>query len=257
VTSQDIASGSSIRKHLSYTTENTGDHYYRMTLSKIVEKLQSEGIFTGGPPQLFESAGRLQLSTLVREGLYPSSRLLDIGCGCLRAGYWLVRLLDVGCYYGIEPNAKMLQAGIDYVIGPELQTAKKPSFATNDRYDFSVFGVKFDAFLARSVWTHAPKSQIQTMLDGFVQHSTPDAFFLTSYYPARWFKRGSWDYRGANWRGRSHLSTKPDQVCHKLSWIEAQCRSRGLFLREVDEPPFNGQHWLMLSRKARAPRTAT
>jgi len=50
-----------------------------------------------------------------------------------------------------------------------------------------VCGLKFDVFLARSVWTHAPKSQIQAMLDGFVQALRPDSFFLTSYYPARWF----------------------------------------------------------------------
>src|SRR5690349_18805349 len=111
----------------------------RMTLAEIGERLQQQGIFSGGPPQLFESAGRLQLATLVREGLYPYSRLLDIGCGCLRAGYWIIRLLDPGYYYGIEPNRTMLQAGIEQVIGPELQAAKRPSFDTNDRYDFSVF----------------------------------------------------------------------------------------------------------------------
>ena len=68
-----------------------------MTLAEICETLRQQGIFSGGPPQLFESAGRLQLATLVREGLYPYSRLLDVGCGCLRAGYWLIRLLDPGC----------------------------------------------------------------------------------------------------------------------------------------------------------------
>src|SRR5580704_2629944 len=157
-----------------------------MTLTEIGETLEQQGIFSGGPPHLFESAGRLQLATLVREGLYPYSRLLDVGCGCLRAGYWLIRLLDPGCYYGIEPNTKMLQAGIEQVIGPELHAAKRPSFDTNDRFDFSVFGVQFDVFLARSIWSHAAKSQIQTMLDGFVKHSSLDAFFRASYYPARW-----------------------------------------------------------------------
>src|SRR5262252_7314375 len=115
-----------------------------MTLTEIAHKLDKQGIFTGGAPHLFESAGRLQLATLVREGLYPSSRLLDIGCGCLRAGYWLIRLLDAGCYFGIEPNKQMLQAGIESVLGPELQATKRPSFDTNDHFDCSVFGVKFD-----------------------------------------------------------------------------------------------------------------
>src|SRR5260370_14272348 len=110
----------------------------RMRLAEIADQLHRNGIFTGGPPHLFESAGRLQLSTLVREGINPSSKLLDVGCGCLRAGYWLVRLLDAGCYFGIEPNSTMLQAGLDHVLGSELQAAKKPLFDTNDRFDFSV-----------------------------------------------------------------------------------------------------------------------
>jgi SAM-dependent methyltransferase len=153
-----------------------------MRLAEIADKLNREGIFTGGPPHLFEAAGRMQLATLLREGLQPSSRVLDIGCGCLRAGYWLVRLLDLGCYFGIEPNAQMLDAGIQYVLDGATR-AKKPRFDNNDQFDFSVFGVKFDVFLARSIWTHASKDQIQVMLDGFVQHSTPEAFFLSSYLP--------------------------------------------------------------------------
>ena len=217
-----------------------------VNLTEVALKLHRDGIFTGGPPQLFELAGRLQLSTLVREGIYPSSRLLDIGCGCLRAGYWIIRLLDPGCYFGIEPNARMLEAGIDYLLDPELRAAKSPSFDTNDHFDFSVFRVKFDAFLARSIWSHAPKSQIQTMLDGFVQTSSPEAFFLTSYYPAPWFRRT--DYSGTKWVGLSHTSSKPGQIRHKRSWIESECRARGLFVKQLNDAPFNGQYWLKITR---------
>ena len=220
-----------------------------MKLAEIADKLHREGIFTGGPPELFESAGRLQLSTLVREGLYPSSKVLDIGSGCLRAGYWLVRLLDPGCYFAIEPNATMLQAGVENFLTPELQATKKPSFDTNDRYDFSVFGVQFDVLLARSIWSHSPKVQIQTMLDGFVKFSTPDAFFLTSYYPASWLGRGAADYTGTQWIGKSHTSARPGQVSHKRSWIQSECRARGLFLQQLSDPPFNGQYWLKITRK--------
>ena len=121
------------------TIHNAG--HESLKLRNIAEKLHEEGIFTGGPPNLFESAGRLQLSTLVREGLYPFSKVLDIGCGCLRAGYWLVRLLDRGCYFGIEPNVAMLKAGIDHLLTPEIVESKRPSFDNNDRYDFPCSGL--------------------------------------------------------------------------------------------------------------------
>jgi hypothetical protein len=71
-------------------------------LQDIGEQIHQRGIFTGGPVEVFDQAGRLQLYTLVREGLSPYSKLLDVGCGCLRGGYWLVRLLDADCYFDIE-----------------------------------------------------------------------------------------------------------------------------------------------------------
>lgn len=223
-------------------------HRGPLKLTEIAAKLDRAGIFTGGPPHLFESASRLQLATLVREGLYPHSKVLDIGCGCLRAGYWLVRLLDPGCYFGIEPNAAMLQAGIDHLLTSDIQKLKRPSFDTNDRYDVSVFATQFDVFLARSIWTHAPKAQIQIMLDGFVRFSTPDAFFLTSYYPASWLG-GAADYTGTQWIGKSHVSSKAGAVNHKRSWINNECRLRGLVCRQLDDPPFNGQYWLKITKQ--------
>ena len=221
----------------------------QISLAEIARTLDREGIFTGGPPELFESAGREQLSVLLQEGLLPTSKLLDVGCGCLRAGYWLVRLLDAGCYFGIEPNQPMLAAGIQQVLGPELVRAKQPFFDSNDRFDFSIFGVKFDAFLARSIWTHASKMQIQTMLDGFVANSAPNAFFLASYLPASWraFSKMR-DYTGDRWIGRSHTSTEPGLVWHKRRWVGRECRARGLVFCQLDNPPFNGQFWAKITR---------
>jgi hypothetical protein len=219
-----------------------------MKLQDIGNKLQSDGIFTGGPPQYFESAGRLQLSTLVREGLYPNSKVLDVGCGCLRAGYWLIRLLDPCCYFGIEPFEKMLHAGIELCLTPELRMQKLPHFDSNDRFDFSAFGVKFDVVLARSIWSHASKAQIQAMLDGFVEHTNPSAFFLTSYLPAVWFKRWQRDYTGANWVGKSHRRNQPGQIHHSRKWIEIECQKRGLAVKQLSDEPFNSQYWLKITK---------
>jgi hypothetical protein len=219
-------------------------------LQEAAQMLHAKGIFTGGPPQYFEVAGRLQLATLVREGIYPQSKLLDLGCGCLRGGYWLIHFLDPGCYFGIEPAAQMLNAGVEHVIEPEVLTEKQPRFDTNDRFDMSAFGVKFDIVLARSIWSHASKSQVSAMLDSFAAHSTPDAFFLTSYYPAGWLIHR--DYKGDAWRGRSHQSSAPAQVHHSLHWIVEQVERRGMFVRQLPDLIFNGQHWLKIGRSQAA-----
>ena len=221
------------------------------TLQYIGEQIHSQGIFTGGPLELFDQAGRLQFYTLVREGLSPYSKLLDVGCGCLRGGYWLVRLLESDCYFGIEPNQPMLQAGVAHCLTPELQTLKRPRFDTNDRFDFSVFGTQFDAIVARSIWSHASKQQIQVMLDGFLANTNPAAFFLVSYLPAVWYRPRQRDYEGNKWVGRSHECDRPGLVHHRRNWIDRECQTRGLRVQQLDDPPFNSQYWLKITKRGR------
>jgi len=221
-------------------------------LQEIGRMLHAEGIFTGGPLEYFEIAGRLQLAALLREGVYPWSKVLDVGCGCLRGGYWLIHFLDRGRYFGIEPHAVMLQKGIDYVLGPEVLEEKKPRFDTNDRFDFSVFGEKFDVLVARSIWSHASKTQVQTMLDGFLANSSPHAFFMTSYYPTRFWAWRRRDYRGKEWRGRSHESREPGQVSHSFRWITEQVKARGMFVKQLPDLVLNGQYWIKVARSREA-----
>jgi SAM-dependent methyltransferase len=222
----------------------------KQRIQQAAQLLDSKGIFTGGPLAYFEPAGRLQLITLLREGIYPQSKVLDLGCGCLRGGYWLIHFLDSGCYFGIEPNAEMLQAGIDHLLEPAVLEKKCPCFDNNDHYDFSVFGAKFDAVVARSIWTHASKGQIAVMLDRFRASSSEDAFFLTSYCPAGMvFLRR--DYKGDGWKGRSHQSDKPGRVAHSFRWIREQVEARGMAVTQLPDFVFSGQHWLKITTKSR------
>lgn len=215
-------------------------------LQEIGNDLHSRGIFTGGPPEQFETLGRMQFAMMVREGIYPWSKVLDIGCGCLRGGYWMIHFLDSGCYFGIEPNTAMVEAGLKEVVGPEIMEQKRPTIDCNDQFDASVFGVRFDAFLARSIWTHASKPQIRTMLDHFVKLGAESAFFLASYLPAKF----PWhDYNGVEYRGKSHRSNVGDLVRHRFKWIEHECRVRELFIRELPDGVLLGQKWLKIAKK--------
>ena len=223
-----------------------------MSFSEAVQDLANKGVFSGGPNHLFESAGRLQFATLIREGLWPDSKLLDIGCGALRAGYWLVRFLDANCYYGIEPAKEMLELGINHFLTPELMRQKCPHFDTNDRFDFSVFQNKFDVFLARSIWSHASKPQIRTMLKSFVETANPRAFFLTSYLPAKWYRRYQRDYQGSDWVGRSHNRVQPGEIRHSFRWIKSECETLNLTVHPLSDRPFNGQFWLRIDPAKRA-----
>ena len=218
------------------------------TLQEVAETLGERGIFTGGPVKDFELVGRMQFALMIREGIYPWSKVLDIGCGCLRGGYWMIHFLNPGCYFGIEPAVSMVKTGLAELIEPEVLHEKCPNIDHNALFDTSVFGVKFDAFLCRSIWSHAAKGQIETMLDNFLRDSTPNAFFLTSYLPARWFWE---DYKGSEYRGRSHECNVCALIKHRRAWIEDTCGKRGLGVVELSDGVVNDQKWLKIARLTR------
>src|SRR5258708_38759683 len=138
--------------------------------------------FPGGAGEAFAGAGRRQLDALLEEGLRPESRVLDIGCGCLRAAYWLIHYLDPGCYHGIEPARVRVEHGLRYLFTAEEVRRQRPRFDANPHFDPSVFGAPpFDFFLAGSIWTHARKRQIAAMLDSFLRGPASGPAVLASY----------------------------------------------------------------------------
>src|ERR1700682_655931 len=107
-------------------------------LSKVqilAEEMMAQHGFLGVPIQTFEQCGRNQLINLLNEGLNPESKLLDIGCGCLRIAYWLIRFLDPGCYYGIEPARQRVDYGLQHLFAPEEVCYKRPQFDFNPNFD--------------------------------------------------------------------------------------------------------------------------
>ena len=215
------------------------------------ESVQSRGerlsrvSYVGCGVYRFEKTGRTELEALVRNGLNPWSKLLDIGCGALCGGYWMMHFLDPDCYHGIEPNRHMFDSGVAHILEPGLLELKRPRFEHNDQYDFSGFGTKFDYFHAHSIWTHAPKKDIEKMLDGFVKYGNDGARFLTSFKAPRIFRP---DYKGDTWVGISHESEKAGICRHSFKWIQQACASRGIRVNQLKNEKIHKQKWILLEK---------
>jgi len=204
-------------------------------------------LFLGFQPRDFERGGREQFIYLLESGLNPHSKVVDIGCGVLRAGFWLLHFLNSNCYFGIEPHKGRLDKGKEFFLSPELLELKQPRFDYNASFNTSVFGEKFDFFLAYSIWTHASKMQISLTLDSFSRDASDHAVFLTTYLPAGNDKP---DYLGNQWMGTSHESEIPGCIHHSLQWIFQACEERGLELVEMGKDKTYGQSWLKITRKS-------
>ena len=203
-------------------------------------------IFLGGPPELFEQFGRLQFIALIRRGLSPDDHVIDVGCGALRAGYWLIHFLDPERYLGIEPNREMLAAARAELLEPGLEELKRPRFAYDDDFDLSVFNVAPRFVLARSIWTHTDKVQIERLLDSFASYAASDGLLLASYLPSHGFVRP--DNRSTGWKGRGPAGSKAGVVANSSRWIAMACRQRGLRAQESHRDRFGHQNWVEIRR---------
>lgn len=206
--------------------------------------VRETGVFLGGTIGTFEDQGRDQFVRLVQHGLGPTSRLLDLGCGCLRGGYWTIPFLEPGNYFGIEPNRDMLAAGKAFILPPGLEYQKRPIFDHNDRFDFSVFGVQFDFFMLGSIWTHAPRSAVLETMKQFKATAAPRALLLASF-----IRTNGPTTAGDRWVGKSHKSDSPGLVAWNWDELQATADWAGDLVMEHLEPEVRGEiSWLALRR---------
>lgn len=154
-----------------------------ISLVDLGKKISTDsGHYNGGPKKDFELVGRDAMKVLLNNGLLPSHRVLDFGCGSLRLGYWLIRFLDPGRYFGLEPIEKGVDIGLKELIGDDLKEFKKPNIRISDDNDMEAFEVGFDFVIARSILTHTCPGMLNEILRKFSSSANQDGVFLASYW---------------------------------------------------------------------------
>jgi len=142
--------------------------------------------------------GQLQHDYLLRHGLRPEHRLLDVGCGNLRAGWRLMQYLERGHYYGIDISPDILLAAQNTIVEFGLQDRLPYLTVIRDlRLEFLPAGL-FDVVTAHSVFTHAPLDVIDEALAHAGRLLAPGGFFDFTYFdtdgPPRDFLREDFYY---------------------------------------------------------------
>ena len=121
--------------------------------------------------------GQMQFDYLTGHGLKPGDRMLEIGCGNLRAGHLFIGYLDAGNYYGIDISPDILLAATDTVAEYRLQ-AKLPhlTLVRDMSLGFLPDGL-FSVVHAHSVFSHSPIGVIDECLRTVRRVMAPDGFF--------------------------------------------------------------------------------
>ncbi|MBR7827847.1 class I SAM-dependent methyltransferase [Actinospica sp. MGRD01-02] len=121
--------------------------------------------------------GQLQFDYLLDHGLKPADRVLDIGCGNLRAGWRFIEYLDTGNYYGIDISPEILLAAQETLTDRSLQ-AKLPHLTLVSDLTFAFLPDEhFTVVHAHSVFSHSPLEVIDECLMHVGRILAPDGFF--------------------------------------------------------------------------------
>jgi len=162
-------------------SETAPTTYYDLDhVARHVQQGQHREVIGG----LWEEVGRLQRDFLVKQGLKPHHRLVDIGCGSLRGGVKFVAYLDANRYYGIDLSGDLLKAGYAQEIVPAGLDAKLPrdNLSVSDSFDIGGFGVQFDMGIAQSVFSHLPMPYLVDCLARIAPHFVPGGIFFVTCF---------------------------------------------------------------------------
>jgi SAM-dependent methyltransferase len=191
-----------------------------------------------GPSDQYDLMGATQFRLLTTLGLRDIHRVLDFGCGSLRAGRLLIPYLRRGGYHGLDPNAWLIEDAIDRQLGRDLVALKWPHFHTFDDFRADRCGTDFDFILAQSIFSHAGADIVETALRGFAKALAPSGLgLITALQPGQ---DGASEFFGSGW-------VYPGCVAHSAKTIAEICSRAGLFSRTL--PWFHPrQTWYVLSR---------
>ncbi|HYG24532.1 MAG TPA: class I SAM-dependent methyltransferase [Verrucomicrobiae bacterium] len=120
-----------------------------------------------GPPAQYDFMGATQFRLLCTLGLRAGHSVLDVGCGSLRAGRFLITYLDPGRYCGIEPNEWLIKEAVANQLGQDLVDLKKPRFDFNSEFRTNVFSRAFDFIIAQSIFSHTGADLLAGALRNF------------------------------------------------------------------------------------------
>jgi len=165
-----------------------------------------------GPPKQWDFMGATQFRLLCSLGLRHHHRVLDVGCGSLRAGRFLMLYLDKGNYYGIEPNKWLIDDMVAKELGEELIKLRAPHFSYRDDFDATEFGVAFEFIVAQSIFSHAGPDIVVPALRSLKRSLAPGGVMLVTFLDS--IRRPNSPVEKPGWTYPGNTAYLPERILH-------------------------------------------
>lgn len=133
-------------------------------------------------PDKYYKNGKAITEILWNLGLKKHHMVLDIGCGSLSVGQFLIPWLYKNRYHGIEPEKWVIEEAIKKELPDDIIEKKNPQFNNNKDFDLKVFDKKFDFIIATHFFVHASKSEIEKVYSQLKDIKKDNGIFLCNFF---------------------------------------------------------------------------
>lgn len=197
-----------------------GDHvsYYRAVMKDDTTK-NPEAAVGSATHDRWLALGQMQFDYLVKHGLTPDDRMLEIGCGNLRAGRLFIEYLETAHYYGIDISPDILLAAQRTLVGHHLQDKLPHLTLVHDLRLEHLPDRHFTVIHAHSVFSHSPLPVIDECLAHVGRVLAPEGFF---------------DFTYNRTEGAEHHVLRED-FYYRTETLVALATSHGLTARPMDD----------------------
>ncbi|MER6980738.1 class I SAM-dependent methyltransferase [Streptomyces carpinensis] len=154
------------------------DHvaYYRAVMASDSARSPEHAVGSASQARWL-ALGQMQFDYLLEHGLKPQDRMLEIGCGNLRAGWHFIDYLEPGHYYGIDISPDILIEAQRTLARRGLQDRLPHLALVGDlKLEFLPTGW-FTVVHAHSVFSHSPLEVIDECLSHVGRVLAPGGFF--------------------------------------------------------------------------------
>lgn len=172
-------------------TAGSHPEFYRAVMADDVRRRTARGAVGTARPKRWRAMGKLQFQYLKANGLEPHHRMLEIGCGNLRAGWRFIRYLDAGNYVGLDISPEILLAAQETIVERQLQEKRPVVMLVRGNGLAALPSGWFDVAHAHSVFSHTPLDVIEGYLADLSRVLKPDGFFDFTYNRT---DGDSWDF---------------------------------------------------------------
>jgi SAM-dependent methyltransferase len=130
----------------------------------------------------FNTSEQTDFNFLIKKGLKPNHRFLDVGCGGGRLGYQAISYLNQDRYFAFDKETSMIKPFLSELKDfPKLLDKNPTIYLSGFNMEFEE-PLVFDFIYAHSVLTHVTPDLIAELMNNLRKHFSKDTKFFATFH---------------------------------------------------------------------------